>query len=88
MYSRYIFDDLINKAAIRAGADCIENFEATEVIMEHGKAKGVRGIHDGKIVEIESDLVVLASGSHSMLARQMGLRRRPGLCLLRSSGLL
>lgn len=69
---RYIFDDLINKAAIRAGADCIENFEATEVIMEHGKAKGVRGIHDGKIVEIESDLVVLASGSHSMLARQMG----------------
>lgn len=69
---RYIFDDIINKAALKEGVDYIENFEATDVIMERGKAVGVRGIHDGKIVELESNMVVLANGSHSMLSRQMG----------------
>lgn len=69
---RYIFDDIINKAAIKAGADYLENFEVTEVIVRQGQARGVRGIFNGKPVEVEADLVVLACGSHSMAARQMG----------------
>ena len=69
---RYIFDDIINKAALKQGVDYLENFEATEVITRRGQAIGVRGIYDGKVVELEADLVVLANGSHSMLARQMG----------------
>ncbi len=69
---RYRFDDMVNKAAVNAGVDYLENFEVTEILMERGQAKGIRGIHNGKAVEIESDMVVLASGSHSMVARQMG----------------
>jgi geranylgeranyl reductase family protein len=69
---RYIFDDIINKAALKTGVDYIENFEATEVMLRRGQAQGIRGIYNGKAVEIEADLVVLANGSHSMLSRQMG----------------
>ncbi len=70
--TRYEFDNLVHQAAIKAGVDAMHNFEVTEIIMERGQAKGVRGIHNGKLVTIESDLVVLASGSHSMVARAMG----------------
>ncbi|MDD2495311.1 MAG: NAD(P)/FAD-dependent oxidoreductase [Tissierellia bacterium] len=69
---RYIFDDIINKAALKQGVDYIDNFEVIEVIMERGKAKGIRGIQNGKFVELESNIVVLANGAHSMLSRQMG----------------
>ena len=69
---RYIGDDIVNKAALKTGVDYLENFEATEVLTERGQATGVRGIYDGKVVELEADLVVLANGSHSMLSRQMG----------------
>ena len=69
---RYIFDDAVNKAARGTGIDYLENFEVTEVIMEHGQAKGIRGIYNGKEVEEYSDLVVLANGSHSMAARKLG----------------
>lgn len=69
---RYIFDDIINKAALKQGVDYLENFEATEVLTRRGQAVGIRGIYGGKLVELEADLIVLANGSHSMLSRQMG----------------
>lgn len=67
-----IIDDIINKAAIKAGAECIENFEVVDLIRERGQVKGIRGIHDGHCVEMAADLVVLANGAHSMLSRKMG----------------
>ena len=70
--TRYEFDNLVHQNAVKSGVDCLENFEVTEVIMERGQAKGVKGIHNGKLVTIECDLVVLASGSHSMIARDLG----------------
>lgn len=69
---RYIFDHIVNQAAIDAGVDYIDNFDVTEVIMDRGWAKGIRGIHRGKVVEFESDAVVVANGSHSMVARDFG----------------
>ena len=69
---RYIIDDIINKAAVKAGSDYIENFEVTDLIMKRGQSKGIRGIHNGAVVEIPSDLVVIANGAHSMLSRKLG----------------
>ena len=69
---RYIFDDIVNKAAVRSGVDYMEGFEALEVIERRGKACGVRGLYNGKLMDLEADLVVLANGAHSMLSRQMG----------------
>ncbi|MCL2530133.1 MAG: geranylgeranyl reductase family protein [Coriobacteriia bacterium] len=69
---RFIGDDIMNKAAVNSGIDYLENFEATKVLFERGQAVGVRGIYNGVVVELEADLVVLADGGHSMLARQCG----------------
>ena len=69
---RYKFDDIVNKAAVRTGIDYIENFEVVDLLMSRGKVCGVRGIHNGNVVEIESDLVVLASGSHFLPSRKLG----------------
>lgn len=69
---RYIGDDLMNKAAVGAGVDYLEDLEITEIVMERGQAVGAKGIHNGHPIELEADLIVLANGAHSMLSRQMG----------------
>ena len=69
---RYIFDNAVNQAAQKSGIEYLDNFEVLEVIMERGQAKGVRGIYNGKVTELYSDLVILAAGSHCMAARKLG----------------
>ncbi len=69
---RYIFDDIVNKAAVRTGIDYMEGFDALEILQRRGKAYGVRGMYNGKLMDVEADLVVIANGAHSMLSRQMG----------------
>lgn len=68
---RYVGDNIINKAAVNSGIDYLENFEVTELLTERGQVVGIRGIHNSKVVELEADLVVIANGAHSMLARQV-----------------
>ena len=65
-------DDIIRRAAIKAGADFMENFDVTELIMKRGVVKGIKGYHENKETTIECDAVVVANGSHSMLSRQLG----------------
>ncbi len=65
-------DDCIRRSALRAGADFMENFDVTELIMRKGMVKGVRGLYHDKEMEIEADLVIAADGAHSRLARQLG----------------
>jgi flavin-dependent dehydrogenase len=69
---RYIYDAIVNKAAVDTGIDYMDNFEALEVITRRGQACGVRGLYNGSLLDLECDLVILANGSHSMLSRQMG----------------
>lgn len=69
---RYVYDAIVNRAAVNSGIDYMDNFEALELLKRRGQVCGVRGLYRGKIVDIESKLVVLASGSHSMLAREAG----------------
>ena len=70
---RRIGDDIIRRAALRAGADWMEGFEATELVVKKGFVKGVKGIYNNEEVQIDADFVVVANGSHSMLGRQMGI---------------
>ena len=70
---RRIADDIIRRASIKTGVDFIEGFEATELIVKRGQVTGVKGFHRGRDVVIEADLVIVANGSHSMLARQIGI---------------
>lgn len=70
---RRIIDHIVAKAAVREGAEFLENFEVLRLIIKRGFVKGVEGLYQGQSVRIESDLVVVADGSHSRLAHQLGL---------------
>lgn len=70
---RRIGDDIVRRAAIREGAEMMENFDATELIIRRGVVKGVKGYYRNELMEIEADAVVIANGSHSMLAKQLGI---------------
>lgn len=70
---RRIGDDIVRRAAVRAGAEFMDNFDVTELIIRRGKVCGIRGYLHNKFVEMEADAVIIANGSHSMLARQLGV---------------
>ena len=70
---RYVIDDIIRRAAVREGAQFIENFDVRDLIMKHGKVVGVKALYNGEMVEAYADVVILANGSHSMEARKLGI---------------
>jgi len=84
---RRIGDDIVRRAAVREGAEFMDNFEATELIIERGKVKGIRGYLRNEPAEIYADAVVIANGSHSMLARQLGIfNEDPSLSMFAARG--
>lgn len=84
---RRVGDDIIRRAAVRAGAEWLEDFEGTELIMRKGQVKGVKGIYNNQDMTIEADLTILANGSHSILARQLGIfNNDPGLYMFAIRG--
>ncbi|MDR1619000.1 MAG: geranylgeranyl reductase family protein [Treponema sp.] len=70
---RRIIDDIVRRGAVRGGADFLENFETVDLIIERGYVKGVRAVYEGRLTEVRADAVVIANGSHSMQARQVGI---------------
>ena len=70
---RRIADDIIRRAALKSGVDFMECFEATELIINRGQVKGIKGYHNNREMTVHADLVVIANGSHSILARQIGI---------------
>ncbi len=73
---RLIVDDIIRCSALREGAEFMENYTATELLLEQGRVVGVRGVRNGKTLDIHSEAVIVADGARSMLARQLSPRRR------------
>ena len=69
---RRFTDDQIRRTAIREGADFMENYEATSLIMRRGTVKGVHGLYHNQPMDIEADVTIIANGSHSELSRQLG----------------
>lgn len=70
---RYLIDDITKNAAVRAGAELIENFDVRELIMEKGVVKGARGFVGSEYKELYADITVIACGSHPIIARQLGI---------------
>lgn len=73
MTRRYVIDDIIRRAAVREGAQFIENFDVRDLIMKHGKVVGVKALYNSEMVEAYADVVILADGSHSMEARKLDI---------------
>lgn len=62
-------DGLLQDAAADAGAELRERSTVTEVVVEGGRARGVRVSWDGGEERLDADLVVGADGRHSTVAR-------------------
>jgi 2-polyprenyl-6-methoxyphenol hydroxylase-like FAD-dependent oxidoreductase len=74
---RTVLDTILVGAARAAGADIIEGFDATDVMMADGRAIGVRGTERGSgrlAMDISASLVIGADGKHSLVARTVGAR--------------
>lgn len=84
---RRIGDDVVRRAAVRAGAEMMENFDATELVIKRGRVCGVKGYYRNEPMEIEADAVIVANGSHSMLGRQVGIfNEDPSLSMFAARG--
>jgi len=70
---RRLFDDMVRKRAIRAGAEMLQNAWVYDVIKEDGFVRGVRAKIDGEHVELRSKLVIGADGAHSIIAKKIGM---------------
>ncbi len=63
------------KGARQRGVTIVENTEVTGIVVENGRAVGVRLLHDGAAGELRAPTVVLAAGMWSAeLGRAVGLR--------------
>jgi 2-polyprenyl-6-methoxyphenol hydroxylase-like FAD-dependent oxidoreductase len=74
---RTVLDTILVAAARSAGAEIIEGFDATEVMMADGRATGIRGAERRRgrpVAEIKAPLVIGADGKHSLVARTVGAR--------------
>ena len=63
------------KGARQGGAHIFENTEVSDIVVENGRAVGVRVLHDGVEGEVRAPTVVLAAGMWShWIARKHGVR--------------
>jgi 2-polyprenyl-6-methoxyphenol hydroxylase-like FAD-dependent oxidoreductase len=78
---RTVLDAMLVDAAREAGAEVLEGARLTELVVDGGGVRGVRGIRrGGGQWRATAALVIGADGKHSTVARQVGARvyrRRP-----------
>lgn len=70
---RKIFDNIMKNTAVRHGAEMLEDCWVYDAIKEDGFIKGVKAKYQGEYVEFRSKIVIGADGSHSMVAKAMGM---------------
>ena len=69
---RTVLDKILIDAAAKAGAEVREGFTAEELIVDDGRAAGVRGhSRDHTVSEERARVVIGADGQHSMVARSV-----------------
>lgn len=71
---RKVFDKWLAEEAVRAGAKVRCNTLITELLIEDGYIKGVRGRNMGNTFEARAKVVISATGAESPIAMQAGIR--------------
>jgi digeranylgeranylglycerophospholipid reductase len=79
---RHVFDKWMATEAIKAGAKLQTNTLITNLIIEDGFVKGVKGEFIGQPFEARAKLVVCATGAESPLPQQTGLKTACSLNLI------
>lgn len=67
---RFVFDTLLVREAVAAGAELREGFSVQGLLMDGDRVTGIRGrAADGTMMTEEAPLVIGADGMHSLVAR-------------------
>jgi len=72
---RLVTDKVLRDAAADAGVQMLEGFAGRSILRQEGQVCGVQGTQAGETRTIRAKLVVGADGTHSLLAREMGVVR-------------
>lgn len=72
---RRVGDDILKENAARLGAEVREEFWVHDLVMEDGRVRGVKAKYQGEFSEFRCRLVIGADGSHSWVAKRLGLFR-------------
>jgi flavin-dependent dehydrogenase len=70
---RLVLDAALVESALDAGVEMLEGCVVRDPILEHGTVRGVRGTVAGRPVEVRAPVTIAADGSHSVLARRLGM---------------
>jgi geranylgeranyl reductase family protein len=70
---RRVGDNILKETAARRGAKVLEEFWVNDLMMNRGQVVGVKGKYEGKFVEYPARIVIGADGSHSWVAKRLGL---------------
>jgi len=81
---RKVFDKWLAREAVKAGASVQAGTLITDLIIENGVAKGIRGKRWGDNFEARAKLVICATGAESRLGAQSGLQTHCNLELIDS----
>lgn len=74
-HRRIVFDEYLHECAKRWSEFKI--FSVTDVIIEDGFVRGVRGMENGQQKEYRAPLVLAADGANSIVAQKFGLNKNP-----------
>lgn len=70
---RATLDKTLAELAIDQGAEIKENTRAIDVIIENGFVKGVKAKSQSESLDIYGDIIIIASGTPSILTKKLGL---------------
>ncbi|HQP31376.1 MAG TPA: NAD(P)/FAD-dependent oxidoreductase [Deltaproteobacteria bacterium] len=70
---RRVGDNILKETAARKGATVLEQFWVNDLMMKRGQVSGVKGKFEGRFVEYPARIVIGADGSHSWVAKRLGL---------------
>jgi menaquinone-9 beta-reductase len=70
---RRVGDNILKETAARQGARVLEEFWVNDLMMNRGQVVGIKGKYEGKFVEYPARIVIGADGSHSWVAKRLGL---------------
>ena len=74
---RFVLDKILVDAAVAAGVEARDHFSVSSVIMENGRAVGIRGKgrNDATEIEARASIVIGADGVRSMVAQAVGAEK-------------
>ncbi len=70
---RKVFDKMLAYYAAKEGADVWPRAEAIDVLRKDGKVTGLRINREGKLIDVEAEVIVAADGVESTIARKAGI---------------